>query len=252
MPPVFMAESPLERILIEYGLRQKQAKVYLACLEVGSGTVLKIAQAAGMPRSTTELELNHLLDRGLVSIYKKKSVKYFSADDPHSLLNLLEEKSELIQRALPKFVSIYGSNKTRPSVRFYEGRQGLKLVLGEILAEAKELISLGSAEDLFKVLEYFPEFEKKRVERKIPVKVILIDSPKARERKLLGPQQLRQVRLIPETYSYHGQYNVWNNKIAMFSFGRNLSAVVIESQELAQMQKAAFNFMWDSLEPKKT
>src|SRR3989338_7658914 len=99
MPPVFMAESQLERILIEYGLKEKQAQVYLACLEVGSGTVLQIAQRASMPRSTTELELNHLLDKGLVSMYKKKSVKYFSADDPHVLLNTLEEKTELIQRA---------------------------------------------------------------------------------------------------------------------------------------------------------
>lgn len=246
-----MAESQLERVLIEYGLKEKQARVYLACLEVGSGTVLQVSLRARMPRSTTELELNYLVAKGLVSTYKKKNIKYYSADDPRFLLDSLEEKKEQIQRVLPKFVALYRSAKTKPSVRYYEGQPGLMVVLKEILSEAQELVSFGSADDLFQNYDNFTEFVKKRQEQKIPVKVILIDTPKARERKLLGPQQLRQVRLISPMYDYHGLYYVWNDKIAMLSFGKNLSAVIIESAELAQMQKASFNFMWNSLADQK-
>ena len=42
----------LEQTLKDYGLKEKQIKVYLACLQLGTGSVVKIAQKAGMPRST--------------------------------------------------------------------------------------------------------------------------------------------------------------------------------------------------------
>ena len=245
MPPVFMAELDLERTLIDYGLRPKQAKVYLATLQVGSGPILKIAQQAGLARSTTEIVLTSLLEKGLVSSFKKKRVRYFSADDPHTIVGTLKEKTSIIERALPKFMAVYGSSKSRPTARFYEGTIGMKIILQEILEEAKNLLTFGSAEDLFSTLESFPEFVKKRLELKIPIKAILKDSAKVRERKFLGPQQLREVRLIPEHYDYHGLFYVWNDKIAMFSFGADLSALVIESKELAQVQRSLFQALWD-------
>ncbi len=246
-----MAESDLERTLIDYGLRPKQAKVYLATLQVGSGPILKIAQQAGLARSTTEIVLASLLEKGLVSVFKKKSVKYFSADDPHTIISSLKEKTTIIERALPKFMALYGSSKARPAVRFYEGKPGMKIILQEILDEAKSLLSFGSAEDLFATLESFPDFVKKRLELKVPIKVILKDSAKARERKLLGSQQLREVRLVSGNYDYHGLFYIWNDKVAMFSFGSDLSALVIESKDISKMQKAAFDIMWDGLDAKK-
>ena len=93
------------------------------------------------------------------------------------------------------------------------------------------------------------KIKKKKKKKKIKKKVILRDSPKARERQVLGPQQLREVRLVSPDYDYHGMFYIWNDKIALFSFGDDLTALVIESAELAQMQKAAFQVMWGSLYP---
>ena len=239
--------ADLQKILIEYGLKEKQAKVYLACLQVGSGSVLKIAEKAGLPRSTTELILKSLHEKGLVSSYKKKTVARFSAEDPHKIISTLKGKTELIERALPKFMAMYGSSQLKPSVRFYDGKAGMKLILNEILSEAKELVCFSSADDLFSTLEEFEGFVKKRVEDKIPIKVILRDSPKAQERKRLGPRQLRQVKIIPASYDYHGLIYVWENKIAMFSLTGDLNAVLIESKELAQVQRSLFTALWNQL-----
>lgn len=237
----------LYNILIEYGLREKQARVYLACLEVGSAPILKIARQAGLARSTTELELEALLDRGLVSSFKKKRIRYFSADDPHTIVNSLKDKTELIQRFLPKFMALYGSNKQRPSVRFYEGKSGMKLILNEILSEAKEILCFSSAEDLFGTIEEFSEFVKQRVKAKIPIKVILRNTEKAQERKQLGPSELRQVKLISKDFEYHGLIYIWNEKIAMFSFKGDFVALAIESKELAQVQRSLFSALWQGL-----
>ena len=115
------------------------------------------------------------------------------------------------------------------------------------LNEAKELIALGSPTDMFTTLKkIFPKFVEKRIKKKIPVRTIVPDSPTARERKRLGPKQLRTVKLISKKYNHHTLTFVWDKKIAMFSLKKELVALVIESEELAQSQIAMFNFMWET------
>jgi sugar-specific transcriptional regulator TrmB len=206
----------LEKTLKNYGLSQKQAKIYLACLELGSASVAKISQKAGLARSTSYEVLESLKQQGLVSTFQKKKVQYFSAEEPQRVINLAQEKANLLEQALPQLRAIYGQAKVQPTVRFYQGKQGMKLILDEVLAEAKETLTFSSADDLFATLEYFPEFVKKRLKRKIPARVILRDSKKARERQRLGPQELRQVKIIPPDYEYHGMIFVAKIQRTMF------------------------------------
>lgn len=239
----------LEKTLKNYGLTEKQAKIYLACLELGSATVQKISQKAGLPRSTCYEILENLRQQSLISIFQKKKTKYFSAQDPKEVINLAQEKIKLLQQALPEFNALYGQAKVHPSVRFYEGQQGMKLILEEVLQEAKELLSFSSAEDLFTILgDYFPDFVSRRIKKRIPVRAILRESQKAQERQKLGPQELRQVKIISAEYEFHGLTFIWGKKIAMFSFKKDLVALVIESEELAKVQKAMFDNLWERLE----
>ena len=238
----------LESILTEYGLKDKEAKVYLACLQVSSGPVLKIAEKAGLARSTTEVVLKSLREKGLVSSFKRKSVNWYTAEDPHKIVSNLKSKTELMEQSLPKILAIYGNSMVRPTVRFYEGKKGIKLVLDEILEEAQELLSFGSAEDLFSTYESFPEFVEKRIKAKIPVKVILTDSEKARERQQIGPSELREVRIIDSSYAHHSVKYIWENKIAMFSLKNEISVVIIDSEELARVEHSAFLALWDKIE----
>lgn len=220
----------------------------MACLELGSASVMQISRKAALPRSTCEVILDKLQDEGWVSSFRKKRIRHFSAEDPHKIIQLAKEKVRGLERALPEFMASYGHARVRPTVRFYQGKDGMRLILEEVLAEADELLGFSSATDLFDTLsEYFPEFVKRRVERKIPAKVLLRDSPKARERQRLGPQQLREVRIIPEGYEYHAMMYVWKNKIAMFSFEKDLVGLVIESEELAKLQRAMFYLIWHGL-----
>lgn len=237
----------LETTLEEYGLKERHAKIYLACLELGSAPILKIAQQSGFARSTCEAVLERLQQEGFVSSFRKRRTRYFSPEDPHQVVALAKAKAQSLERVLPQFMAAYGKNKVRPTVRFYQGKQGMHLILQELLQEAKELLAFSEAEDLFSVLEDYPEFVQRRLALKIPARVILKNSPKAQERQKLGPQQLRQVKIISENYNYHGMMLLWKNKIAMFSFKQDLTALLIESQELYQMQETMFEFLWKTL-----
>ncbi|MBU0598431.1 hypothetical protein KKF61_05610 [Patescibacteria group bacterium] len=238
----------LENILKQYGLTEKQAKVYLACLELGSASVQKISQKAQLARSTCYEVLTGLQRQRFITTFQKKKAKYFTAEDPKKVIQFARENIERLVQALPEFNALYGEARIRPTVRFYQGQESMKLILNEILDEAKELMAFNSAVDLFNIIPDFQKFVDKRVKRKIPTRVILRESEKARERQRLGPEQLRAVRIIPNSYKFHGLIFIWKNKIAYFSFKKDLVALVIESDILAQTQAAMFEALWDIVE----
>lgn len=239
----------LEKILKNYGLNEKQAKIYLACLELGSTSVQKISQKTGIPRSSCYEILDSLHQSGIVTTYQKKKVKYFSPEDPQKIIRSIQDKVEQFKNALPQLHALYHQVTPQPTVRFYQGPTGMKTILNEMLTEAKEIRSFTSAEDLFAQLgDYWSTFLRKRMEKKIPVRTIIPDSEKARERKKLGPQELREVRLIPPAFSHHSHLIIWENKVAAFSLKGTLMALVIESPEIAQTLGQMFEFMWQTSE----
>jgi sugar-specific transcriptional regulator TrmB len=237
----------LVKILKSWGLNEKQAQIYLACLEMGSASVYKISQKTGLPRSTCYEVLDSLKPLGLVSTFAKKKVKYFSVEDPKGLINSTKEKLEDLEASLPQLRALYAQSQNQPAIRFYQGKEQMKVILKEMLSEATQLIAFGSADDILTSLgKYYSEYIEQRIKNKIPVKVIVPDSKQARERRRLAPSQLRETRLVDPKYVHHGIVFIWNNKIAMFSLKNELVALVIESQELAETQKAMFNFMWET------
>ena len=69
----------LEIELQRVGLDERQAKVYLAALELGPSPVQKIAQRAGIPRATVYLVLNDLQGKGLITTYDEGKKTFFVA-----------------------------------------------------------------------------------------------------------------------------------------------------------------------------
>lgn len=239
----------ITKILEKHGLSSKQVALYLACLKLGSSSVYKIAKIANLPRSTSYEGLEVLKKRKLVSSFRKKNIIYYNAESPNQIIEQAKEKVNLLENVLPELNSMYSSIKKQPTIRLFEGADGMKVILKEIVNEAKEIKGFSSAENMFSVLvDYWPIYLQKRIKNKIPAKILYSESPKARERKRLGPQQLREVRILPKKYKLQGLVVIWNDKVGFFTFSEKPIAVIIASRELAQTQKILFDFIWESLE----
>ena len=234
-------------LLEKFGLTKKETALYLAAVELGSASVQRIAARAGIVRSTAYEVLEVLRERGLVASFLKKKTLYYSAEDPVQVVRWAERRVDALKEALPELNILTGRSRQRPSVRFYEGKEGATLILREILDEARELIGFASVDDVFRQIDRFDLFTEERIKRKIPIRVIMRDSPRAHERQQLGPQQLREVKIVPVHPIFHGMLLIWKNKVALFSYMRDYVVVVIESAEIAELQRALFNNVWDIL-----
>ncbi len=238
----------LDTVLQKFGLTHREALLYLATLELGSAPVQKIAEKSGLVRSTAYEVLERLRTKGLVSTFLKKKIRYFSAEDPNQVVNFAQSRVATLKEALPELNALVGKNRRRPTVRFYEGKEEMILIFSEILAEADTLLGYSSSDDLFREMgEAHKEFLKTRIAKKIPLRIILRNTPLARERQRGGISELRNVRLMNDQPAFHGQIYIWKNKIAQLSFKEDFIGVITESKELSDMQRALFENLWNLL-----
>ena len=86
--------------LEKFGLGEKEAKVYLASLELGPSTAAQIAQKADVNRATTYVAVESLIKQGLLSSHEKDSKTFFSAEDPAMLKRLLDQQREEVKNKL--------------------------------------------------------------------------------------------------------------------------------------------------------
>ena len=240
----------LKKALEQFGLNNKQAVVYLATLELGAAPVARIAAKTKIPRATCYDILESLCTLGIASKFMKRTVRYFSVEDPQKLVRIAHERAAGLEDIIPELEAIWGNSRERPSVRFYQGEEGIKQVYDEIIHTKSEVLVVSTPHDL---LATFPKVHKKfierRVENKISVRLIIPESQLGRERQEKGVKELRSVRFVPSQFTYHAAIMLFGNQIAYLSFVKDLIAVIIESKELADVQRASFEFMWQNAKP---
>jgi len=110
----------LSEVLVKIGLNEKEAKVYLALLELGPATAYRIAPKAGIKRSIAYVVLENLQTKGLVSVVPQGERRLFVADDPGKLLGEMEQRKELYKRFLPNLEALYSdaSKRKNPKCSF--------------------------------------------------------------------------------------------------------------------------------------
>ena len=123
-------------ILKKLGLTEKEAKIYLACLELGTGTVVKISRKAEITRGSTYDVLEEMLDKGYVSKLHKDKHMVFSAVDPEILMKNYKDRLRDFEMALPELKGLFNQYSSRPKVRYFEGLDGIKRVYASLFGRA--------------------------------------------------------------------------------------------------------------------
>ena len=145
-----------EKILIDLGLNELESRVYMAALELGFDTVLKISKKAGVKRPTCYLTLDNLIDKGYITKTEKKSTTLYSAEKPSVILNKYKEKINNFKDLLPFYEAKFNRGP-KPKIRFYEGKDEVGKVYTNILFQPHNLFrtySSSPSEDYLHQLIY--------------------------------------------------------------------------------------------------
>ena len=122
-------------VLRNLGFSEKEAKIYLALLEMGTGTAMTISKKADIKRPTTYLILEELKKKGLVSeIPEQKHV--FAAENPEVLQKNLKQNLANLGELLPIFKAKFNRGE-KPKIKYYEGKDNLyKLYFNKIFTSS--------------------------------------------------------------------------------------------------------------------
>jgi HTH-type transcriptional regulator, sugar sensing transcriptional regulator len=124
----------IEQQLEKIGLSDKEAKTYLALLELGPTTVVNVAKKSGLKRTTTYEILKTLLARGLVNEIVFGKRRRFVAESPAKFLEHKKDEVEKLREMLPTLEALHNVAIERPSVQFFEGKEALKQIFTDMIS----------------------------------------------------------------------------------------------------------------------
>jgi sugar-specific transcriptional regulator TrmB len=236
-------------LLQKYGFSERHSKVYLHLLSSLEDTVLGVAKATNIPRTTVYTILTDLKDQNLVSTFRKNKVQFWTPESVNQLKVNLEQKQEVADSLVPLLRDITSkSHLGDSSIRMFTGKEGLKIVWEDIIscleAEKPPFVYAISHTDLYSILpKYFPAWIERRRKSKVFAKLIVHH----------GHQHLRsdsgqEVRAMPEKYIFTGDLTIYGKKVAIFVFEKDrYESIIIDSPAFAQMIQGIFNYTWDNL-----
>lgn len=242
-------------ILSKLGLSEKQARVYLALLELGEAHITRIAEYAKLKRPTVYLITEELVLLGLISEVIKGKKKIYSAIHPRRIGELLTFRKNQFDELLPSLNARYGAQKDKPKVQMFEGFDGLMHVYEDaftLLAEEKEGLWIGNIELL---MDKFPI-----VLKRYDAMLAKLKKYKIRELVFGGEKTKNWIKKMGKRAPSH-QIRFWDikgdhpatdeliigNKTMIFSLKNNISTLIIESEEIAKSNRARFEQMWDMM-----
>ncbi len=244
-------------ILKQIGLSDNETNIYLTLLSNGSLSVYEIASKTGIYRPNVYDKLEILMKKGLASYVIKNSKKYFIAAEPEKIDRYLDEQEEKINESKQKLGEIMSklsamSNlpKNKTKVEVFEGREGLKVFIMDVVKTADEVLITGIDETKYNEMlpTYMPKYFKEIGAKGIRERVIIADRPDTFQ----FDNPVTTYRYLPEKEFNPTNTFVYKNKIGIVIWDVPPMVIRIENKNLANTYRQHFEHLWKIAKKKKT
>jgi len=236
----------------KFGLSANEVKVYISLIEHGAGTANEIATLSGLNRSTAYVQLTSLIAYGLANSYKVKKKTFFSAESPKNLKHLLDKKILEIENQKLHIESLifdlaqaFDKKDTRPTVRMFEGKDGLRAMGKELLTSGvTEYYAAYSFEEIGAVFnaEEIKQYNDQRIES--GVHEYLISN---QVNKKLAKLPLRDIKLVKkEDFPLKSNIYVYGKTVSIASITGKIFGVTITNEHIANSVRSLFKIAMDA------
>lgn len=246
-----------KQVLKNYGLTDEETRLYLAGLKLGEAPLARIAKDAGIKRSSAYLVAKNLEEKGLLGNFKLPNGLRFIASSPSLLSDQLKKRLTEIDEIIPELKAIQKSYQSKPMITAYEGKEGYIAIANESLKTNGVIRCIGSLKKIYEIVGqeydqkyYIPE----RLRNNIKIKNLYFEEEVAEffpadiftsER---NSKELREIKFLPKDFYHPAFILIYQNTVAIFTSKKELTAIKIESEEIAKSEKAKFDLIWGLME----
>ncbi|MEI6499052.1 MAG: helix-turn-helix domain-containing protein [bacterium] len=241
-----------EYLLKSIGLTEKEAKTYLAILELGSSTIKPIADRAGIKRTSVYNFIDDLVKQGLIAQSILNGRTHYQALSPEKLVELQKERTRALQSALPEFLSVFNDKISKPKISYFEGADQIKNIGHEVLLCHKEVCYFWPGPELTDITggqNFWNKINDDRVEHGVFVRLLRFHGKEhLYEKSASGLEYLRETRWAPKEYEDqvdHGIAIYDTGKVGIFGSREESFGILIESQSYAKTMQMLFDLLWD-------
>lgn len=238
--------------LAEIGLSENEAAVYFALLSLGATTVLKVAKATGIKRTTVYHTIDSLIEKGIARIEHVGLKKLYAAEDPARLKEVLESRTKSLEKLLPDLNALHVNRGIEGTIKQFEGMRAIKNLYSSILDE------VGRGEDYCVVSdpsrwyvhapEFFQDFIEKRARLNLNLRMLFTPSEKASELQKFEKNYNMRVRMLPASTDLFTNLIITKRKVIIHRLTEPFRAVVMDDPLVIQMHKETFEVMWNSIQ----
>lgn len=249
--------------LVGLGLEVREAKIYLAALKIGSGTIMDLARSGHIERTGIYYHIDRLISLGLIKEAQKGERTIYLPADPKRLKAILKLKEKNLLNTLPKLDKMFRQTTGKSSSTYYHGREGLINLyeqLYEIASQMKpedKYYIFGHSFDAYEAMpDFFSGYIQKRAKLPIETKIILPASEKPDKRILKRASDpiimakynlhINERKYLSKEYEYPGTTLILGEYVATIDF-RTYFGTLTKNQNLAQTWRTFFEFMWNHL-----
>jgi predicted DNA-binding transcriptional regulator len=244
-----MKESILEKL----GLSPNESKVYLSLIKMGESGVSEISKHSGIHRRNVYDTVRRLLNKGLVFEIITAKESLYSAVDPQKLRELLAEKQNQLELALPELSAIYNQHNSDYGTFVFEGHQGMKNIWRLIIDSKAKVYTLGGKGQWFdpSLKGDLDQFFKSVKKNKVTFHILFDHQALNRFPGLKDYYKGNgKYRVLPSDYDtsctihIFGEYVVIYNGVGYGKLDPKCSFFIIKSLGIADSYRRWFEFMW--------
>lgn len=236
--------------LKEFGLNIKEAKVYLACLQLGPASVQNIAKVASLHRVSTYDVLNDLISKGLIQQTSSGKKRLLEAVDPDKIYQTLHNKEISFINLLPELRAVQNKTNKKPKVLYYEGEENIwQAYLDRIrhdMNKKENLVYGTSAQLLTAYPDEYKKFTQERIRRGIKARIIVEKSKFGLQEAKHAKEELRDIKFLPEGKSFRSHTIIYGDRVMTISW-ESMILIIIEDQANADNQRFVWEMLWNSL-----
>jgi HTH-type transcriptional regulator, sugar sensing transcriptional regulator len=245
-----MANTQLIDILNDIGLTENESRIYFASLSLGPTSILKIAQAAELKRTTVYSVIESLKQKGLMNIQIQGFKKKFVAENPDKLEAILETRRKKLRSALPEFAALYNLQGEESVIKYYEGIESVKGVYESLIRDIKpheDYLVMGNQDQWLNLdREFLLDFIQRRAKLPIKIRMLMQDTETGREFKKNERNYNSTVRILPEGTKLTTNLVITPQRVLIHQLTAPVIGIVIENKNVIQMHKETYEIVWNA------
>ena len=231
----------IEKSLEELGLSKYEIKIYLTLINLGESTAGKTAETAKINRRNVYDALNRLIKKGFISYQTKNNKKYYTATNPKKILDLYQEKTEIIKDLLPNILSQYKNSSSEREIHVFEDIGGMKTIFTKFFEEHNSIQIIGATGLALEKMPIFFTNQFKRIKNK---EIKQLWNYNAKNIEKYKKQMNSQDKILPKNFKTSTQLFISGNTTIILIWSSMPLAIEIIDKEITNGFKEYFNFLW--------